>query len=444
MSALGTLLVADDEPSIRENLAVLFEREGWRVVKAASGEEALVAAEAHRPDVVLLDLRLPGMDGIAVLRELAVDPDPPAVLLLTAYGDIPTAVEALKLGAADFLTKPADLDRLRSRVAEVREACRVARPGRRTGSLGRDLREALGASPAMAPVIATLERLAGRDATVLLTGESGTGKGLVAELLHERGPRAGKPLVPVNCAGLSAPLLESELFGHERGAFTDARAEKRGLLEVADGGTLFLDEVGDMPLEVQPKVLTAIETRRFRRLGGVEERRADVRIIASTNRDLGRAVREGRFRDDLFHRLNVVPIALPPLRERPEDILPLARKFLASVARDVGAHVEGISPEAEARLARHGWPGNVRELHNVIERAAVLSAGPKILPEDLPSAISGLSPGSGTGEFPTMEEAQRELIRKVLGHTQGNRSRAARVLGISRTTLLSMIRRFGL
>ncbi|MCI0342910.1 MAG: sigma-54 dependent transcriptional regulator [Planctomycetales bacterium] len=441
---LGTLLIADDEETIRENLAVLFRREGYRVHVAASGEEALESVEAHHPDVLLLDLKLPGMDGIGVLRELSADPHPPGVILLTAYGDIPTAVEAVKFGAADFLTKPVDLDRLRARVAEVREARRVAQPGRRAFPAGADLREALGRSEAMAPVIETLERLAGRDVTVLLTGESGTGKGLVARLLHERGARAGGPLVEVNCAGLTAPLLESELFGHERGAFTDARAEKRGLLEVADAGTLFLDEIGEMPLEVQPKVLTAIETRRFRRLGGVEERRADVRIVASTNRDLERAVREGRFRADLFHRLNVVALALPPLRARGADVLALARRFVAESAREFEARVEGIAPEAEARLGRYGWPGNVRELRNVLERAVVLARGPKIVPEDLTPAISGLAEGGEAGALPTMEEAERELIRRALAHTKGNRSRAARALGISRTTLLSMIRRFGL
>ncbi|MCI0343244.1 MAG: sigma-54 dependent transcriptional regulator [Planctomycetales bacterium] len=442
------VLVALPDAARREAAARALGKGDCAPVLAATEEEFLAAAEDGTAEVVLVDKDFPGVWIGEFLREIADRPRRPAVLVVADKPDRGLQETALSLGAAGVLSEPLDLAALPRRVLEAHEWVRTVVPaGPRGLRPGEDLRDLLGASRAMAPVLTQLIRVWNHDVTVLLTGERGTGKGVVGRLLHERGPRRTRSFVEVNCASLGAALLESELFGHEKGAFTDARTEKRGILEVADGGTLFLDEIGDMPGPVQPKVLTALETKRFRRVGGTEERRADVRLIASTNHDLGKGVAEGRFRGDLYDRLNVVSIHIPPLRDRGGDVLSLARLFVAEFAGKYGEPVAEVSPAAAARLSGYAWPGNVRELRNVVERAVLLCQGTAIRPEDLPGRISGLGDSgvrAGTGGFPTLEESEKDLVSRVIAHVKGNRHKAATILGISRSTLLGKIRRYGL
>ena len=440
-------VVAFGDSARREAAVRALADEELRATGVSGEEEFLAAVEGDAADVVLIDATFPGVWVADYLREIADLPRRPGVIVVGASGDQPLRESALALGAAAYLAEPLDWKTLARRVHEAHDWARAAPPPGLHGLRpGEDLRELLGASLAIVPVLTQLIRVCNHDVTVLLTGERGTGKGVLARLLHERGPRRAGSFVEVNCATLGPTLLESELFGHEKGAFTDARTDKRGLFEVADGGTLFLDEIGDMPLEVQPKLLTAIETKRFRRLGGVDLRRADVRLVASTNHDLQKAVAEGRFRGDLYDRLNVVRIQLPGLRERGTDICTLAKRFTAEFAEKYGEPVQGLTAEAEALLLAYPFPGNVRELRNVIERAVLLCQGTRIRPDDLPGRIAGATRpiGRDTGAFPTLEEAERGLVDQVLRHTGGNRHRAARILNISRSTLLGKIRRYGL
>jgi DNA-binding NtrC family response regulator len=419
------------------------------VYEAISGEEGLQIYESHRPDLVMLDLGLPGIAGIHVLELLSLRNA--VVVMLTGQGDIPTAVEAMRLGAENFLTKPVHLEQVREAAERAFETAVLRRSARDSAMAAAEAgAPLLGTSPAMRELEAEIRMMAASTGTtVLLLGESGTGKGWVAQRIHSLSPRSRGPFVEINCAGLSATFLDSELFGHEQGAYTDAKTAKRGLFELAHNGTLFLDEIGDLAPDLQPKLLKALESKRFRRLGGTREIEVDVRLIAATNRDLAAEVRAGRFREDLFYRLNVLAIRLPPLRERaPEDTLMLIEQLLADLHRSFQRGARRISDQALRLLLGYDWPGNVRHLRNVLERALVLSAGTgEILPEHLPAEIRASEAVSraSTAESPmSLEEMERRHIERTLSHFDWNRTRAAESLGISRTTLHNKIRQYGL
>jgi two-component system response regulator HydG len=448
-----SLLLVDDDPGVLRALGAYFERLGYDVAHAETGEAGLEAFERLRPDVVILDLHLPDVDGLAVLERVRAQGG--SVILLTGQGDIETAVRAMQLGAEHFLTKPVDLNHLAAAIARVSEKLRLARENARLRAREHEHEglESLGVSPAMRELGRQLELLAASErSTVLLTGESGTGKGWVARVIHHLSPRAGAPFVEVNCAGLSATFLDSELFGHEKGAYTDAKERRQGLFELADGGTIFLDEIGDLAPELQPKLLKVLETKRFRRLGGTRELTVDVRLIAATNRDLPAEVRAGRFREDLYYRLSVMPLHLPAVRERSrEDRLALLTRIIADLAPQMPGCPSTCSAEALDRLLSAPWPGNVREMRNVIERAMILSRGaPQIGVEHLPADLrrGGGGGGGGAGDkrhlAQTLAEVERAHIAKTLRFHGGNRTRAAQELGISRATLINKIKAYGL
>ncbi len=446
-SVLSSILIVDDDPGIRDVLGRSFERWGWLVTTAATGGGGLDAYEAEAPDVVLLDLVLPDLDGIAVLRRLRERNPDVAVIMLTGHGDIETAVEAMQVGAENFLTKPFDLDHLSAVVDRTLEKVELRRRNRYLAGereAGPAL-DALGASEGMKRLTAKLRRLAEGDTSVLLLGETGTGKGWVAQQLHRFSPRSGAPFVEVNCGGLTVTFLDSELFGHEKGAFTDAKERKRGLFEIAERGTVLLDEVGDLAPELQPKLLKFLETHQFRRVGGTRTLEVDVRLIAATNHDLERQAEDGRFRKDLYYRLAVMPVRLPPLRERaPEDIAALTYTLLKGLRDRVGSAPERISDEALDHLVRHPWPGNIRELRNVLERIVIMDPGTtEILPRHLPAELRR-GDGGGNGPIETLEDVERRHIIRALERFGGNRSRTARSLGIARATLYEKIDRFGL
>ncbi len=440
----GRVLVVDDDPGLREGIAGGLDPARWVVAQAEDGAEALTVAKALDPEVILLDLGLPDVRGLDLIPHFRQLNDLVGVVVLTGTSDISVVVEAMRLGADNFLVKPVHLDHLE----EVLERTLAERRRqRRHRAMATRLEERLtetmvGSSRAMVRVRQLIAQVAETDATVLLLGESGTGKGLAAEEIHRLSRRGKGPFLDLNCAGLSAQLLESELFGHEAGAFTDARRPKPGLLEVASGGTVFLDEIAEMPVEVQSKLLKVLEDKRFRRLGGVRDIRVDVRLVVATNRDLKRLVADGKFRRDLYYRLNVFAIEIPPLRERRDDILELAGHFLARLNRSMGTSVEGFSAEAETLLTRYPWPGNIRELRNVVERAMILARSGRIEPHHLPSDVMPfVGPG---GRLCSLEDVEREHIAATLQATGGNIKRAAEVLGISRTTLYAKMRRYGL
>ncbi|VVM05583.1 Transcriptional regulatory protein ZraR [Methylacidimicrobium cyclopophantes] len=432
---MATILIVDDDLALSEALAETVRSLGHRARIAASGEEALAALGERAVDGVLLDLRMPGMDGLELLGRIQRRADAPPVAVLTAHATAANTIEAMRLGAFDHLTKPigrADLARLLGEMLQVKSRSLRNRPEVGTP-------EFVGSSEAMRKIQKIIGMVADSDATVLVEGETGTGKELVARAIHDHGRRRDKPFVAVNCAAIPAELLESELFGHLRGAFTGAHADRRGAFLEADGGTLFLDEIGDMSLSLQPKILRALQERVIAPIGG-KPMPVDVRVVAATNRDLLERVREGAFRQDLFYRLHVVPIHLPPLRERISDILPLAEHFLAPSGKWLAA-------DAAARLVRHPWPGNVRELRNVMERMAVLVRGKTITAADLDlvSEESGPSPFDWPDEDLPSAIARLEemLIRRALVRSGGNRAEAARVLGIHRQLLYAKIRRYG-
>jgi DNA-binding NtrC family response regulator len=390
------LLIADDEPFIYAMCEHALGTEGYELTSVTSGEACLRCLEQEVFDLVLLDYRMPGLDGIEVLRRIREGADPDVgVVIITGFGTLDSALEAFRLGVQDFLTKPLRLETLERAIQRSLEATKIRRHLRhfaREGQKAAPLAGLVGESPAMQQVVETLLKVAASPlSSVLITGETGTGKNLVARVLHECSPRAAGPFVQVNCTTLPANLVEVELFGAEKGAFTDAHERKVGRVEQADGGTLFLDEIGHMPWDLQPKLLNVLEEKRFRRVGGQGEVSVDVRFAASTNRDLEQAVRDGQFRMDLYFRLYIVPIHLPPLRERGEDILLLARHFLHALGRDLEKPRRDLSPEAEALLRAYPWPGNVRELRNVMERAVLLSKGEVLTAADL-SFLSGTTP----------------------------------------------------
>lgn len=449
MTPPPTLLVIDDDVSLRTMLAELLRTQDYQVREAGDGKAGLEAASRESLDLILLDQRLPDTTGLALLPQLKSLQPEAALIVITAGGSIQDAVEAMRLGADNFVQKPIDPKGLFAIAAKGLEAASLRRRSQRFERLAQQAAAVLlGESPELKEALRLAESVAPRETTVLITGPTGSGKGLLARRIHQRSGRAKEPFVELNCAGLSRDLTESELFGHERGAFTGAVEKKLGLFEVADGGTLFLDEIGEMDAAVQAKLLKALEERRFRRVGGVSELRSDVRLIAATHRDLKAEVAAGRFRQDLFFRLNVFAIPLPSLADRPEDILPLAVFFLREF-RETPDPGRALSPEAAARLLDYDWPGNVRELRNVMERAGILCPpGSPVLPEHLPpleAAPAALGAAGGPGETPaTLETAEKAFLEQALKNRKGSIRAAARDLGISRGTLYRKARKFGL
>ncbi len=442
------ILVVDDDRAMGEMLVQGLEAEGREVQSTDSPGAALdVLADT---DIVITDLRMPGIDGIELCRRIAAqtDRDIP-VIVLTAFGDYEAAVAAMRAGAWDFLAKPVKLDVLELAVARAIEHRRLRREVKRLAAkldASEGFRELVGGSPAMKRVYALVARIADSQSSVLVTGESGTGKELVARALHRAGPRASGPFVAINCAAMPETLLESELFGHEKGAFTDARTSRPGLFVQATGGTLFLDEVGELPLALQPKLLRALQERTVRPIGGRKELPFDVRVIAATNRDLATAVEEGRFREDLFFRLDVIEVPLPPLRERGTDVLMLAQHFLERFSAQAGKAIVGFTTAVAKHLVDYDWPGNVRELHNVVERAVALGVHDHITVEDLPERITRVrrprAPISlEPGELVSLDEMERRYIAYVIEASGGSRTIAARILGLDRSTLWRRLER---
>ncbi len=462
-----SILIIDDEPYLPHQFARYLKKHGYEVYTAPDGEAGLQELQKNDIDLVLLDLRLPRMEGLEVLQQIRkIDQDLP-VVILTAYGNVASAVAAMKLGAADYLLKGFDLDELLlvvQRALDTSAMSRELRQLRRERSDNYHFSHIIGYSERMRKVFDLVARVARNDmASVLIMGESGTGKEVVARAIHEQSARASGPFHPLNCAAIASNLLESELFGYEQYAFTDAKKQKRGLLELAEGGTLFLDEIGEMPLDMQAKLLRVLETRSFYRLGGSKEVKINVRVIAATNRNLEQAMKEGLFRPDLYYRLAVLPITLPPLRERPGDILLFASRFVEDFNRSLGRNVRRISPEAQRLLLAYHWPGNVRELKNVIERAMILSNSDELLPGHLPQEIVGpadvenassldpweqwlnLRPQGPVSLEAVHERVERHFIRWALETAKHNRTRAAELLGLSKVDQLRyLIRKYGI
>jgi two-component system nitrogen regulation response regulator GlnG len=468
----GTILVADDEDSIRWVLEKALGEIGHQVRAASCGSEALAQLRNGGIDVAFVDLRMPDMDGLAVLRQAREAGVTTPIVIVTAQNTMDNAIDAMKQGAFDYITKPFNIDEVVAVAARALEMARLSKDLNRlhTEFRGRfELGVAIvGTSPGMQEIYKTIGRVTNTDATVLIQGESGTGKDLVAKVLHYHSQRWSGPFIALNCSAIPRELLESELFGHERGAFTGATEQRPGKFELAQGGTLLLDEIGDMPLELQAKLLRVLQEREVTRLGGREVIPVDCRIIASTNKPLQRAVQEGQFREDLFFRLNVVPIRVPPLRERRSDIPDLVDFFLDKINREMGTEIRALSDAAREMLMRHDWPGNVRELENTLIRSAVLASGPTLMPRDLalagaetPLATAGATarrdrsleelvddaldeyfrPGSEPKDLYAMviERVERPLIERALRHTAGNQLQAAAILGINRNTLRKKI-----
>jgi DNA-binding NtrC family response regulator len=455
-------LIVDDEPGHRMLVRAVLEDAGWRVTDAATGEAALAALDRAQPHVALVDMKMPGMDGLTLMRELHARIPVLPVVLLTAFGSVGAAVEAMKQGAFDYLTKPADNDELTAVLEKSYEYRRLIDENARLRSaLQNGAAETLvGASPGILRVRELIEQAGPSEATVLILGESGTGKELVAEGLHRASPRARKPLIKVNCAALPADLLESELFGYVKGAFTGAMKDKPGRFQLASGGTLFLDEIGDMPVTLQAKLLRALQEKIVEPLGSVKAVETDVRILAATNRDLRADVASGRFREDLFYRLAVLEIQIPPLRDRTGDLPLLAGHLLRKLGAKNHKEIRSIAPAFVEALSRYNWPGNVRELENVLERALILSRsdtlGPELLPPQIAGMVAGLACGAGsapgeaqgmdlTSGLPgAMEDAEREALRQALDASGGHREKTADALGISRRTLQYKLKKYGL
>ena len=440
----ATILVVDDDPDIREVLKDRLESLGYRILVASSGKEGLELLEKQSPQMVLLDIEMPGMNGLEVLKEISRREIDVTVVMITAYGTIERAVQAMKEGAYDFIPKPFEPDHIALTVQKALERERLKREVEiLSEEVGERYRLIVGRSAKMRHALETAKKAASSKATVLLLGESGTGKEIFARAIHNWGDQKGKPFVAINCVGLSKELLESELFGHEKGAFTGAHELKKGKMELAHGGTVFLDEVGDISPELQTKFLRFLQEREFERVGGSKPIHVDVRIVAATNRDLDSAVKEGRFREDLYHRLNVIPITLPPLRERVEDIPELANFLMQRFSKETKKRFTEITQEAQEKLLAYDWPGNVRELANVIERAVVLGQGPKINLQDLPPRIVGgdsrVPPGS-LSYRQHLEASKRHLILRALAESRGNHAAAAKTLGLHRTHLLRLMK----
>ncbi|HXL09424.1 MAG TPA: sigma-54 dependent transcriptional regulator [Candidatus Bathyarchaeia archaeon] len=443
-SLSSNILVVDDDADIREVLGDRLESLGYRVSAAETARAGLELLERQNPQLVLLDIEMPDMNGIDMLREIRRREHDVTVVMITAYGTIERAVEAMKEGALDFIPKPFEPDHVALIVAKALERETLKRGIEiLTEQVDDRHRMIVGQSVTINRSVEMAKKAAASRSTVLLLGESGTGKEIFARAIHNWSDRKDKPFVAINCVGLSKELLESELFGHEKGAFTGALQLKKGKMELAHGGTVFLDEVGDISTELQTKLLRFLQEREFERVGGTKPISVDVRIIAATNRDLNTAVREGHFREDLFYRLNVVPLTLPPLRERKEDIPGLANYFLRRSALETKKNFTGVTEEALKKLVAYEWPGNVRELANVIESAVVLGQGPELTLEDLPAKIVATMPKVPRGGFTyhgAIDDYRRELIVKTLAQTQGNRAAAAKILGLQRTYLSRLIK----
>ncbi len=458
------VLIVDDEPNLRKILSAQLSRDGYDVLTAEDGEQGLQLLGEHHIDLVITDLKMPRVDGMTLLkRALEEEPELP-VVMITAHGTIDTAVEALKRGAFDFVTKPFDKDEVRQIVAkalktrELGGADATSTPASRGARFG-----IIGSSPGISELYAILERVADTPTTVLITGESGTGKELVARALHEHSSRKDKPFIKVNCAAIPKELIESELFGYERGAFTGAVSSKPGRFELANGGTLFLDEIGEIPIEMQVKLLRALQESEFERVGGIKTIRVDVRLVAATNRELKRLISSGNFREDLFYRLNVVPIRLPALRERTTDIALLVEHFLVKFNERLKKKVEGVHRDALELLVAYPWPGNIRELENVVERAVLFCDTHELNASDLPPDVRGI-PALANVPLPeadlqaalagegglkehvkvAMSRLERELVSRALQQTNGNVTHAARLLKISRKGLQLKMKELGL
>ena len=438
------LLVADDEKNIREGLAASLEMDGYETACAADGNEAWKMFGKGDIDLVITDLRMPGLDGQELMRRILAETPGFPVVILTGHGTVEAAVNAMREGAWDFLTKPVNLDRLSllvKRALENRQL--VLRQREMEADLERNRLSGrmIGKSSAMRKVIDTISRAAPTKASILISGESGVGKELVADAIHELSPRKDKPLIKVNCAALSANLLESELFGHEKGSFTGALSRRRGRFELANEGTLFLDEIGEIDQSIQIKLLRVLQERQFERVGGEETIETDVRIVAATNKDLRAEIEKGNFREDLYFRLNVVTIDVPPLRERKDDIPIMAAGFLKEYASENGKNIEGIHEKVYSRLYAYDWPGNIRELRNCIESAVVMCRKNLITEEDLPPVLQL----SGDGDWVripldiTLDEAEKLIIHAAISYHKGNKSKAAEALGIGRKTLHSKL-----
>jgi two-component system response regulator AtoC len=452
------ILVVDDEHLIRWSLEQNLKKQGYEVVVAASGEDAMRIAREEQPDLVLLDIQLPGMSGIEVLERLKDYDEELVVIMVTAQSGLETAVTAMRLGAHDYVSKPFNLDEL---AIIIRKALETSDLKREVARLRSETKKTfppniIGDSRHMKYLMEVLDKVARSEAsTVLVQGESGTGKELVAKWIHYSSSRAEKPFIAINCAAVPATLLESELFGHEKGAFTDAKTTKKGLFELADGGSVFLDEIGDMEMGMQAKLLRFLEDRTFRRIGGGRVFTVDVRIISATNKDLQKSIEEKTFRNDLYYRLQVIPIFLPALRERREDILCLATHFIEMYNRDFNKKVQGIAPMAERMMLDYGWPGNVRELKNVIERAIILGNDETLLLEHLPlEMVAKATSEGGVGISPLVtfrlppegvdiEEVEKELIRQALESTDWNQSKAAKKLSLGIDAFRYRMKKFG-
>jgi two-component system response regulator PilR (NtrC family) len=452
------ILVVDDERSMRELLAIVLRREGYEVLLAENGRAAIDLLEREPVDILISDIKMPDLSGVDVLRAAKKLDQDILGIMITAFASTETAVEAMRLGACDYLSKPFDIDLLKMKVREKIENRQLKQENvllKRTLGLSHQFTNIIGRSEPMLDVFKMIETVARTNSTILLTGESGTGKGLVAQAIHFHSLRRDKPMVSLNCGAMPENLLESELFGHMRGAFTGADSNKKGLLEVAERGTVFLDEIGEMSAVMQVKLLRVLQERRFRRVGGLEELTADIRVVAATNQDLARLIAEGRFREDLFYRINVIPISLPPLRDRREDIGLLAEHFLAKYNEQMGKDIAGVSRESMELLVKHDWPGNIRELENVMERAVALESTPAILPESLPAAIRGDTvravaapvdalPDSGFDLEAHVKEIERGYIAEALKRAGGVQVKAAELLGMSFRSFRYYVKKYNL
>jgi two-component system, NtrC family, response regulator GlrR len=442
------ILVVDDDQGLLTLLQMRLRSMGFSVAPCGTGGAALVLAQEEPFDFAILDLRLPDLDGLELMEELHQHQANLPVLILTAHGCIPNAVQAMKKGAYGYLTKPFDDKELQESINKALTPKRMSEEIHRLQTLMNELygmENIVARSPEMQNVLQQVSRVAKTDTTVCISGETGTGKEVIARVIHCNSLRASKPFIPVNCAAIPETLFESELFGHMKGSFTGAHQNKRGLIQSADKGTLFLDEIGEMPIALQGKLLRALQNREILPVGGQNSVKVDVRILAATNKDLEQAVREGRFREDLYYRIHVVPLWLPPLRQRREDVPSLAQFFLKRSVQQHGKQVKGFTPEAMQRLIAHSWPGNVRELENTIERAVVMSANDLITPEFLPLASQESSaPGSLQPLTEAKEAFEREYLKDLLRATQGNISRAAQIAGRYRADFYKLLKKYGL
>jgi two-component system response regulator HydG len=445
LNPIGHILVVDDEPSMRTTLSILLKKEGYQVSQAGDGTEALKMLEQGQYDMVITDLKMEGIDGVELLRQVkAADPHT-EVLIFTAYGTVTSAVEAMKLGAYDYIGKPFDEEELLLKVSRALERKALVREvqdlrAELKGQQGRG--EIIATSKEMKEVLTKVTQVAPTEATVLIEGESGTGKELIARAIHQGSPRRDRPFIPINCSSFPETLLESELFGYEKGAFTGAEKGRKGLFEAAHQGTLFLDEIGDMPRPLQGKLLRALQEGEVRRLGSTDPIKVQVRIVAATNQQIEALVAQGILRDDLFYRLNVVRISVPPLRERRDDIIPLAQHFLKIYQKRAQKVIRGFAPEAIQAMLKHPWPGNVRELENAVERGVILARSPSITKQDL--SLDLPRPEGGARGKTTLKELQRHHILSALERHGGNQAKAARELGIGRNTLWRRLKEYGL